>query len=137
MPIPQAIRVSTLDLQKTRAIGYSLPFNGPAGPFNRTYSTLDQTKYNLINLILTVKGERIFNPQFGVDLQKILFEGITDETISLAKTIIIQDINTFLPSLLINEIVIEPDVDQNSISVTVIYTPPLSNKKDQIKVQFT
>ena len=137
MPIPQTIRVNTLDLQKTRAIGYSLPFNGPAGPFNRTYSTLDQTKYNLINLILTNKGERIFNPQFGVDLQRILFEGVTDETISLAKTIIIQDINKFLPGLLVNEIIIEPDVDQNSISVTVRYTPALSDKVDQIKVQFT
>jgi phage baseplate assembly protein W len=137
MPIPQTVRINTLDLQKTKAIGYSLPFNGPAGPFNRTYSTLDQTKYNLINLVLTGKGERIFNPQFGVDLQRILFEGVTDETITLAKTILIRDINTFLPNLVINEILIVPETDQNAISITIKYTLPISGTTDQIKVQFT
>ena len=56
MPIPQTVRVNPLDLQGNIAIGVSLPFNGPAGPFNSTYSTKDQTKSNLINLLLTNKG---------------------------------------------------------------------------------
>ncbi len=61
MPIPQTVRVNPLDLQGNIAIGVSLPFNGPAGPFNKTYSTADQIKSNLVNLLLTNKGERVFN----------------------------------------------------------------------------
>ena len=75
MPIPQTIQVNPLDLQKNIAIGVSLPYNGPAGPFNSTYSTKDQVKSNLINLLLTVPGERIMNPDFGCRLREVLFEG--------------------------------------------------------------
>jgi len=53
MPIPQTIRVNPLDLQKNIAIGVSLPFNKP---FTSTYTTKDQIKSNLINLLLTSRG---------------------------------------------------------------------------------
>ena len=54
MPIPQTIRVNPLDLQKNIVIGVSLPFNAK-GVFNKTYSTKEQIKSNLINLLLTDK----------------------------------------------------------------------------------
>ena len=73
MPIPQTIRVNPLDLQKNIAIGVSLPFNGP-GVFNSTFTTKDQIKSNLINLLLTDPGERVMNPNFGCNLAKILLE---------------------------------------------------------------
>ena len=76
MPIPKVTRINPLDLQKNIIIGISLPFKGPSGPFNKTYSTREQTKYNLINLLLTDKGERLFNPEYGSNLSNILFENI-------------------------------------------------------------
>jgi hypothetical protein len=75
MPLPQTIRVNPLDLQKNIAIGVSLPFNGP-GVFNSTYTTKDQIKSNLVNLLLTSIGERVMNPNFGTELKRFLFEGI-------------------------------------------------------------
>ena len=77
MPIPQTIRVNPLDLQKNIAIGVALPFNGP-GVFKSTYTTKDQIKSNLINLLLTDVGERVMNPNFGTNLKRFLFEGITN-----------------------------------------------------------
>jgi phage baseplate assembly protein W len=136
MPIPQTIRINPLDLQKNIAIGIKLPFNGPSGPFNSTYSTQDQTKYNLINLLLTNKGERIFNPQFGMDLQKILFEGITEDTLAIVKNLIITNTNYYMPGVQIQDVIISEDIDHNSISVTVNYTLPVSGNSDQITVQF-
>ena len=56
-------RVDPRDFQINTAIGVALPFSAP-GVFNSVYSTRDQVKYNLINLIMTSQGERIENPNF-------------------------------------------------------------------------
>ena len=138
MPIPQIVRVNPLDLQGNIAIGVSLPFNGPAGPFNSTYSTKDQTKSNLINLLLTNKGERIMNPEFGCDLGTVLFEGITDDTKDLVRNLISTNINIFVPEVQIDEILVEdaPQYNNNSISVTVKYRMRISQNPDQVTVQF-
>ena len=138
MPIPQTVRVNPLDLQGNIAIGVSLPFNGPSGPFNSTYSTKDQTKSNLINLLLTNKGERIMNPEFGCDLGTVLFEGITDDTKDLVRNLISTNINIFVPEVQIDEILVEdaPQYNNNSISVTVKYRMRISQNPDQVTVQF-
>jgi phage baseplate assembly protein W len=136
MAIPQTIRVNPLDLQKNIAIGIKLPFNGPSGPFNNTFSTQDQTKYNLINLLLTDTGERVFNPEFGMDLKKVLFEGITEETSSTIRDIIVSATNMFIPQVQIQDVIVNQDTDHNSISVTVNYILPVSGTSDQITVQF-
>jgi len=133
----QITRVNPLDLQKNIAIGISLPFNGPNGkPFNSTFSTKDQIKSNLINLILTNKGERVFNPEFGADLKRILFEGITESTISSAKRQITDNINIFVPDAIVNEIEIIPDEDKNILSITIKYSLRISGTADQITVEF-
>ena len=98
MPIPQTIRVNPLDLQKNIAIGVSLPFNGP-GVFNSTYTTKDQIKSNLVNLLLTDVGERVMNPTFGCDLRKFLFEGITEDNLSNLTISLSNSIKTFVPEI--------------------------------------
>jgi phage baseplate assembly protein W len=136
MPLPQTIRVNPLDLQGNIAIGISLPFNGPSGPFNKTYSTKDQIKSNLINLLLTNKGERIYNPEFGADLKRAIFEGISDDIISLIQNLINTSVNTYIPEVEIIEIVVDNNKDNNSISVSVNYRLRISGTSDQITVQF-
>jgi phage baseplate assembly protein W len=136
MPIPQTTRVNPLDLQGNIAIGVSLPFNGPSGPFNSTYSTADQIKSNLINLLLTDKGERVFNPQFGTDLRIVLFEGITDDTNEVIKRLINTNVAMFIPSITVTNIDIVKDEDHNKISIAVYYKINISGKADQITVQF-
>jgi phage baseplate assembly protein W len=137
MPIPQTTRVNPLDLQKNIAIGVSLPFNGPAGPFNKTYSTKEQTKSNLINLLLTDKGERIFNPEFGTDLRKVLFEGITEDIVPIIQNLIVTNANIFVPEVQVTNITVNTDnKESNSISVTVTYQLRISGTSDQITVEF-
>jgi phage baseplate assembly protein W len=137
MPIPQTTRVNPLDLRKNIAIGVSLPFNGPAGPFNKTYSTKDQTKSNLINLILTNKGERVFNPEFGMDLKRLLFEGITEDIIPIIQNIIVTNINMFVPEVQVVDVIVNPDTDNNSISISINYKLTISGTPDSVTVQFT
>jgi phage baseplate assembly protein W len=135
MPIPQTIRVNPLDLQKNIVIGVSLPFNAP-GVFNKTYSTKDQIKSNLINLLLTDKGERIMNPEFGADIRRSLFDNITDSSIELLKNKIIDAVNMFIPEIYLGDIDIIPDYDYNTLNITVNYRLIISNHPDQVTVQF-
>jgi phage baseplate assembly protein W len=135
MPIPQTIRVNPLDLQKNIVIGVSLPFNA-VGVFNKTYSTKDQIKSNLINLLLTDKGERIMNPEFGTDLRKSLFENITNSSLELLKIKIVDAVGIFIPEIFLGDISIDSDPDHNSLSVTINYRLIISNTPDQVTVQF-
>ncbi len=135
MPIPQTIRVNPLDLQGNIAIGVSLPFDGPTA-FNSTYSTADQIKSNLINLLLTNKGERIMNPEFGADLKIVLFEGITEDTSDIIRNLISTNVSIFIPEVTVTNINIIKQEDQNTISITVQYRLNISGTSDQITVQF-
>jgi phage baseplate assembly protein W len=136
MPIPQITRVNPLDLQRSIAIGISLPFSGPSGPFNKTYSTADQIKSNLINLLLTDKGERVFNPDFGVDLKKALFEASVDDLYSYIQELITTNVEYFIPEIQIVEIQVLPNESNNSISITIKYKLKISGNSDEITVQF-
>ena len=136
MPIPQRIRVNPLDLQKNIAIGVSLPFNGP-GVFNSTYTTKDQIKSNLLNLLLTDVGERVMNPEFGTVLRKFLFEGITENNIESLKVSLINSIAFYVPDITVVNIDITPEYDSNIINLSVNYVLNISQFPDQVTVQFT
>lgn len=136
MPIPQTIRVNPLDLQKNIAIGVSLPFNS-SKVFNSTYSTKDQIKSNLVNLLLTDRGERVMNPEFGADIKKSLFDNITPSGLDTLKSKITNAINIFIPEVAITNIEVVSDTDYNTLNITISYFLKISNTPDQITVQFT
>ena len=134
----QITRVNPLDLQKNIAIGISLPFDGNFGPFNSTYSTQEQIKSNLINLLLTSKGERVFNPEFGSDLKKVIFEAASEDrdTRLAIQEIIVSSINTFIPEVDVLSIEVVPNVDNNAITITVNYKLKISGNSDEIIIEF-
>jgi phage baseplate assembly protein W len=136
MPIPQTIRVNPLDLQKNIAIGVALPFNAP-GVFKSTFTTKDQIKSNLVNLLLTSTGERIMNPTFGTLLKRFLFEGITDSNLESLKDNLLNSISIYIPDITVTSINIIPNTDYNSIDLNIDYVVNISQFPDQVTVQFT
>lgn len=136
MPVPNQIyRIDPRDLDKNRAIGVALPFNGTA-VFRSTYSTRDQIKSNLINLILTNKGERIENPEFGSSIRRMVFEQITEDNIDRIKESIMGSVQIFLPEVAVKDITINPEPDLNKISIQVQYQLKLSGDRDSITIEF-
>lgn len=78
------------------------------GAFSVNYTTLMQAKDNLLNLIMTKKGERVGQPEFGCDIWKIIFEPIVDGEIDLkVEAAIVSAVNAWLPYIQIDEIVID------------------------------
>jgi len=136
MPIPQTIRVNPLDLQKNIAIGVALPFNGP-GVFKSTYTTKDQIKSNLINLLLTDVNERVMNPNFGTNLKRFLFEGITNINNEALIDSLNNSISIYIPEITVTDIILTPTTDSNLINLTINYYLNISQTPDQVTVQFT
>ena len=138
MPIPQVTRVNPLDLQKNIAIGVSLPFgrSGTNQLFNKTYNTKDQIKSNFINLLLTNKGERILNPEFGSSLRQLLFENITPITEENIKDAIISSANIYLPEIQVVNITLNNEYDNNTINITIDYVLRISGTSEQITISF-
>lgn len=110
---------------KVLGIGINTSSNSN-GIFAVNYTTLTQAKSNLQNLILTRKGERLQNPNFGCDIWDLLFEQINEETIGTKiESSILDAVGIWLPYLNIEQIVFDyndNDIDTNRISVDVKFS---------------
>jgi phage baseplate assembly protein W len=96
------------------------------GIFPVNYTTLSQAKDNLKNLILTKKGERVMNPEFGCDVWLLLFEQIIPGQIETQiENTILDAVSNWLPYLNIDEIIFdydETDIDVNNINLDVKFS---------------
>jgi phage baseplate assembly protein W len=135
MAYVRSTRVDPRDLQKNTAIGVKLPFNAP-GVFYSTFSTKEQLKYNLINLLLTAKGERVENPEFGTSLRAQLFEQINPTSFGEIENSIIDSVQVYIPEIRINKIEFAPDPDLNVLTVDITYHILISGEIDNITVNF-
>jgi phage baseplate assembly protein W len=133
----RSTRVDPRDLQRNTAIGVKLPFNAP-GVFYSTFSTKDQLKYNLINLLLTSKGERVYNPEFGTLLKAQLFNPMTDTSFGDIEDSIIDSVQLYIPEIQINnvEFIQEGEYGSNSLVVKLTYQILISGQADTVTVNF-
>jgi phage baseplate assembly protein W len=137
MAYVRSTRVDPRDLQRNTAIGIRLPFNAP-GVFYSTFSTKDQLKYNLINLVLTSKGERIYNPEFGTLLKAQLFNPMTEASFGDIEDSIVDSVQTYIPEIKINniEFIQEGEYGSNSLVVKIAYQILISGQTDTVTVNF-
>ena len=73
------------------------------------------------NLVLTIQGERPFQPVLGTGVSKLLFENMDRLTASAIRSEIRSTIENFEPRVEINEILVEPDFEGNAFNVTLQY----------------
>ena len=127
------------DLNPDIFIGLKLPFNrDKSGLFGRTQTTLEQAGSNVKNLLLTAKGERVMQPDFGSRLRELLFEQYTEDLTDRIKQEIQEAMSTWLPYIDIAKV----DVIQNEtiptetkvdIDFSLNYEP---NRFDSITLNF-
>ena len=86
---------------------------GIEGYFASSSTTLDALKTDLICLLSTKQGERIFQPNLGLDLDKYLFEQITEESKNNIIESITSTINFYLPSInMLNLDILQSDISE-------------------------
>ena len=104
------------------AIGISLPLQFSNNTFSQTFKTIEQVKSNIKNLLLTKRGERVLQPEFGSGLQELLFEQNVDDFEERIETTINDSIEKWLPYVTVEEIDIEATdelKDRNRINVSL------------------
>ena len=73
------------------------------------------------NLILTIPGERPFNPVLGSNVHKLLFENFDSQTAFAIKTQIQMCLENFEPRIIVDEVDVSPDFDAHEFNVTITY----------------
>jgi phage baseplate assembly protein W len=114
-------QIPVVDLKPSTAVGVAIPFQAP-NVFTSVYTTAEQTKYNMINFMLTDRRERPFNPNFGAGLRSRLFEQITQDDLDSLKQTISNQIESYFPNVLVNSLSIVGSPDDNSITITMTYS---------------
>jgi len=73
------------------------------------------------NLIMTVPGERPFNPVLGSQVTNLLFENLDKLTASSIKSEIINTISNFEPRVRLNEVIVKAQPDNYQFDVQIQY----------------
>ena len=123
-------RLNPQDVGQARGIGISVLFNNGTNVFNQTFTTKDQVKSNLINYILTDKGERFFNPTFGGNLRASLFQPDTDFDNVAAR--LETEIYAYVPNIIIKNIGIKKFSDENTVNIVLSYS--INNQDDDLVI---
>jgi len=73
------------------------------------------------NLVLTIQGERPFQPVLGTGVNNLLFDNMDKLTASAIRSELRTTIENYEPRVEINEIIVEPDPEGNAMDVTLQY----------------
>jgi phage baseplate assembly protein W len=99
--------------------GYNPPFIG--GPQNVLSRQEDEQiiKNDLLQLLLTVPGERVMRPDYGVNLRNAVFELNDTQTVSTLITEIRQQIELHDKRIIVDDVQIETDESENGMTVRI------------------
>jgi len=115
--------LSSADFKKSRNFS-DISMNFLKNPFTKDTTKVtnaESIKQAVKNLVLTVPGERFFNPDFGSRVTDLLFEPMDPFLMDAIRIEIETSINNFEPRILLTLVEVTPNYDVNSISVSIEY----------------
>lgn len=115
-----AQQIPPIDLRPGRAVGVTLPFDGPAC-FNSSYTTGEAVKANLIDYFLTNQGERPLNPTYGGNLRQYIFDQISIDNLNGIKEDIQNKLAQNFPSVNVQRLDVLSQPDYNIITIQIFY----------------
>jgi phage baseplate assembly protein W len=103
-------------------ININYPFqNSDKGFFLDLNSDLNAAiKADLMHLIITRKGQRLYNPDFGTDLLRYIFEPNDALTLNMVKDEVNTAVKKYLPNLKINNLTVEQSTESDYAAVVRI-----------------
>ena len=133
MAIRDYIKIDPINLDTDVAIGVVFPFNAE-GVFYSSYTTKEQVKSNLLNVLLTEPGERLHNPLFGVGIRNLLFEQNINKE-SLEDRIQTQ-VDLYIPEIELTEVTANKHPNGHTLFIKISYRMIANNQTDTIQLNF-
>ena len=131
-------RADTLTISKKQREYFSDFLNSFAySPVNNNLAkiTNDQSvKQSMKNLIFTVLGERLFQPNVGSNLNKLLFENITKAILNSIEFNIKNTIKYNEPRVEIIEVTAKETINPNEVQVDIVFS--MINNPEPISINF-
>ena len=125
MPDPNQTTFNPID-EDDRFVGILLPMsNSGQGYFAPTKTTREAAFTNLKILIMTMKGERPMQPEFGCDIHKCIFDPIGEDINIRIDGAIRDAIDEWLPYIVVEDVIVNTtnaDKDNNRIRITLKYS---------------
>tara|TARA_R100001377_G_scaffold51384_1_gene30047 strand:+ start:666 stop:1148 length:483 start_codon:yes stop_codon:yes gene_type:complete len=116
-----------IDRDSNIKVGLDLPIrrgDTKDGWMASTSTTIEAVKNNIRNLLQTNRGERLMQPNLGLNLRQLLFEQIDDGTLVAIQNNILDSLQIWLPFVEVRDIKIVNDdskADMNQIVVSIIF----------------
>ena len=124
MPILDRRTNQFVEDQDTRvSVGIDFPFAlvpNQDGYFKTTKTTVDSIKNNIKLLLQTQRGERVFQPNLGMNLRRFLFEQITVDTEIEIQNDIVDAFQIWLPFVDVRDIKLDIDSENTNINKIII-----------------
>ena len=95
------------------------------GYFKSTKTTIESIKNNIKLLLQTQQGERVFQPNLGMNLRRFVFEQINENTSIEIENNIVDVFETWLPFVELNNIEINTDAENqehNKIKINITFS---------------
>ena len=110
------------------------------GPYILNKNIGQVIKQNFKNLVLTSPGERVMEPDFGVGIRQLLFEGISSRTYQVLEERLLEQVNDYMPFLNIEEVDFlsadnTPEMDLNAVTVRIVYNVGSIDSRDTLSIE--
>ena len=124
--------MATLDRRKDRfvedqdkrvSVGIEFPFGrvgGGDGYFKSTKTTVESIKNNIKLLLQTHRGERVFQPNLGMDLRSLIFEPLTEDITIQIENNIVDVFSRWLPFVDLRNINVNRKDDLNQVNILLV-----------------
>jgi len=141
MPILDRRKDRFVEDQDTRvSVGIDFPFgrvpNGD-GYFKTTKTTIDSIKNNIKLLLQTNQGERLFQPNLGMNLRNLLFEPMTEDLTIQIENNIVDVFERWLPFVELRNIDVERRNEANQTKINIEFNIRRApNSLESVQVTF-
>jgi len=135
MAVRQIYRLNPQDIGQPRGIGVSVLYNNSTNVFNSTITTKEQVKSNLINYVLTNKGERLYDPNFGGDIRRAVFEANDDAAFESVIARLEDEILAYVPNIILQSITLQKNPDYNMVTISINYQLNQENQNIILNVE--
>ena len=128
------------DQDKRVSVGIDFPFgrvgNGD-GYFKSTKTTVESIKNNIKLLLQTHRGERVFQPNLGMDLRSLIFEPLTEDITIQIENNIVDVFSRWLPFVELRNIQVNRVDDLNQVNINIDFNIRRApNSLESVQVTF-